>query len=742
MRGALLGIMIAMLSVGIAHAERRVALVIGNTTYENLSSLRNPDGDARRMAALLDGNGFEVMRCDGDEPGCFDLTRSDMLDALDDFEEMARGASVALVFYAGHGMQTADGNVIAPTDIDISCGDWRARREVLLDDVLEAMAGAEEKIVILDACRNDPFRAQQCLDRGARPLSFGSIAVPDSASRFLLMTSTQNGQFAQDGEAGGHSPFAEALFHWMERQPASRFDQMLDRVTKRVVERTSAANFTQIPEILIRGGAPDSCLAGGACGADSDAVALRAEVDALKAENARNQEFEAIVVAVLRGAGYSDPYALSAEERKRFFDSIMEATQALAARPDGGEVALAALRSGDVDAAEDVFLDDLEGDQGAGDPAARAASARHIAALARPSDTAKAARYYGEAVRLDPDHVQSWIELAETSLALGDRDAALEAYERADALTRTTGTPAQRMWIAEGLADMEWERGRTRVALALYREAFDLAERAIADQPDNLDLARGQIVTSYNIGHLAMDAGETDEALAFFRQGLAIAERLAAQEPGNPVWQFDIGRGHERIGRALQQAGDAAGALEHYQRKHAIMTRVAAANPTNPVWIRDLSLADEFIGDMAVAAGDHDKAVAHYQASLDRMIRLRDSDPSNADYRRFTSVTHLKAGDSRFALGETEAAIADYRAAMEQSRGLVALDPGNGQWGWDLFRAYQRMASSQPPGAEWHALALETIQNLDAAGSLSEHNRHWIRITRERFEQAQLAEAP
>src|SRR5690606_18722147 len=119
-------------------------------------------------------------------------------------------------------------------------------------------------------------------------------------------------------------------------------------------------------------------------------------------------------------------------------------------------------RSGDTKAAETVLLGDLEDGTGEGDPKAKAASARHLAALARPSDTAKAARYLDEAVRLDPGHVQSWIDLAETSLALGDRDRAIEAYEQADALTRSSGTPAQRMWIAEGLADMEWERGRTR----------------------------------------------------------------------------------------------------------------------------------------------------------------------------------------------------------------------------------------------------------------------------------------
>ncbi|MEP1114009.1 MAG: caspase family protein, partial [Nitratireductor sp.] len=227
------------LPVAMATAAERVALIIGNNAYENMAALNNPVGDATRLATTLTNNGFEVMSCDGATPGCFDLDRGALQDALEDFEYMADGASVALVFYAGHGMQTAEGNVLAPTDMELSCGTWKARREVLLDDVLEAMEGADQKIVILDACRNDPFKAQQCVDRGARPLSFDSFAVPDSASRFLLITSTRAGQLAQDGVPGAHSPFAEALFHWMENEPTAPFAQMLDRVSKRVIERTT-----------------------------------------------------------------------------------------------------------------------------------------------------------------------------------------------------------------------------------------------------------------------------------------------------------------------------------------------------------------------------------------------------------------------------------------------------------------------------------------------------------------------
>jgi uncharacterized caspase-like protein len=339
------GCAVVALSTPQASAAGRVALVIGNGDYRNLTPLSNPGSDARRMAELLAANGFDVMRCGGTAPGCFDLDRGELLDALDDFADMAKGADVALAFYAGHGMQTGDGNVIAPTDIEIDCGDWSTKRSVVLDDVLEAMDGAAEKIVILDACRNDPFKAQQCLNRGVRPLSFGSFAVPQSVSRFLLVSSTQNGQLAQDGLPGAHSPFAESLFSAMESDAAIAFDQLFNKVAKNVIEKTASRNFTQVPEMLVRGGAPETCLAGSGCGADPEAAALRAEVETLKAETVRNQQYEDIVVALLRSGGL-DPKTVGAEQKEQFFRTVMAAARALESKGAEGQMALAALALG------------------------------------------------------------------------------------------------------------------------------------------------------------------------------------------------------------------------------------------------------------------------------------------------------------------------------------------------------------------------------------------------------------
>src|SRR5262245_62159355 len=87
-----------------ARADGRVALVVGNDAYRSLSPLANPGADARALARVLAANGFEVLSCDGKEPGCFDLTREGLQDALEVLADKAKGKELALVFFSGHGM--------------------------------------------------------------------------------------------------------------------------------------------------------------------------------------------------------------------------------------------------------------------------------------------------------------------------------------------------------------------------------------------------------------------------------------------------------------------------------------------------------------------------------------------------------------------------------------------------------------------------------------------------------------
>jgi hypothetical protein len=243
---------LAALLAGIssANADRRVALVIGIGAYKNLSSLDNPVSDAKAIAASLRGRGFEVHEY-------YDALRGDLLNALEDFQAATSGADVALVYYAGHGMELAGENVLAPIDTEVTCEPRQARRTVKIGELFDALGQAKNQVVLLDACRNDPF--PQCASRGT--LSGGGFRglqrVAASDTSLIIANSTLSGQLAADGEPGAHSPFATALLSRFDADGSAPLRDMLDRTARDVRDATGG---TQVPEISTQGGAPDICL--------------------------------------------------------------------------------------------------------------------------------------------------------------------------------------------------------------------------------------------------------------------------------------------------------------------------------------------------------------------------------------------------------------------------------------------------------------------------------------------------
>lgn len=194
-----------------ALAARRVALVIGNSAYEHVGRLANPANDATSVATALKEAGFDVVDLRQD------LKTSEMRRTLRDFSDAARGADVAVIYYAGHGMEVDGNNYLIPVDAvlerDIDVYD----EAFALDRVLATIEPAKQlRLIILDACRDNPFAKTMKRTIASRAIGRGLAKVEPSGPNTLIAFASKAGSVASDGDSG-HSPFTTALVKYIAR---------------------------------------------------------------------------------------------------------------------------------------------------------------------------------------------------------------------------------------------------------------------------------------------------------------------------------------------------------------------------------------------------------------------------------------------------------------------------------------------------------------------------------------------
>lgn len=196
-------------------AERRVALVLGNSDYRHAPRLPNPVNDAKAMADSLRGAGFELIG----GAAQLDLDKAGTEQAIRSFGTKLAGADVGLFYYAGHGLQTRGTNFLLPVSANLT-RESDVRYELIdVAMVLDEMALAESRlnIVILDACRNNPFGG-----RGLRAVSPG-LAQMQAPAGTIIAYATQPGAVAADG-SGANSPYTEALSKALLKPGETVFD--------------------------------------------------------------------------------------------------------------------------------------------------------------------------------------------------------------------------------------------------------------------------------------------------------------------------------------------------------------------------------------------------------------------------------------------------------------------------------------------------------------------------------------
>jgi uncharacterized caspase-like protein len=188
-----------------AWAEKRIALVIGNSAYQYAPQLTNPHNDAGDMASKLTELGFVVVTGR-------DLDLMGMRRSIRDFVDKLEGADLALFFYAGHGLQVNGNNYMIPIDAQLASNNDLDFEALPIDLVLSAMErNAKVNLIFLDACRDNPLAATLARSMGTRSVAVGrGLAKLDTGVGSLIVFSTQPGNVALDG-AGRNSPFTTAL---------------------------------------------------------------------------------------------------------------------------------------------------------------------------------------------------------------------------------------------------------------------------------------------------------------------------------------------------------------------------------------------------------------------------------------------------------------------------------------------------------------------------------------------------
>jgi len=207
-----------------AAAEKRIALVVGNSQYSS-SKLINPKNDATDISEALRGLGFDVELA-------LDLSYSEMNDEITSFGQKLNSADVGLFFYAGHGVQVDGVNYLIPTNIELSEADSSADKVISTSYILKKMelAGNGVNIMVLDACRNNP--GFEDFKTSPSP----GLAVIEAPTASFIAYSTAPGNIASDG-SGRNSPYTQGVLKNI-KMPGQTIEQMFKKVRVAVVQNT------------------------------------------------------------------------------------------------------------------------------------------------------------------------------------------------------------------------------------------------------------------------------------------------------------------------------------------------------------------------------------------------------------------------------------------------------------------------------------------------------------------------
>ena len=512
---------------------RGVALVIGETDYEQLADLGNPERDARAMDDLLDDLGFDVSRVlDGDA--------EELREEIAEFIEDAADADVALVYYSGHGVELGGRNYLVPVDTDLTTPASAGQSLVPVDDLLAQLARTVPvTIVLLDACRTEAFPVGQVialpsgeqlkvegvgLEAVKGPTPVARADLPAESLGMVIGFAASPGQPAFDGEPGGNSPYAAALVKHFAAGGYSLAD-LMTMVSEEVYLKTRAQQLPWVNSSLRR------------------VLQFGGPLQETGGDEAEIREGRRELLLTI---------ATAPEATRRYVETVASA--------EG--VPLDALYG---------MLKVLEVDTSGG--------AQDVEAQLR-----EGARKLKEFLAAQPGSVKTDVELArlaglaDTAQAEGAIDLALKfrqaASRRADELNASVDETeanlrADRMQIGSTYAD----HARTAVlnfdfstAAQMWSKAFEQVERW--DEALALDYQREQAGALADHGQYKGDNDALGEAIALY-------ETLSVRAQGAALW----GPIRNDLGNALQELGDRQGDSLMLERAVAAYEDAITATP-------------------------------------------------------------------------------------------------------------------------------------------------------------------
>jgi hypothetical protein len=202
-----LGLICALICFDPARAEKRVALVIGNSAYQHVPAVPNPSRDAKAMAAMFDNAGFDVVTTQYDA-GNLELKR-----AIRQFEDAATEADTAVIYYAGHGIEIHGTNYLIPIDAKLAADRNADDEAITLDRLVQAIDGARRlRLVILDTCRDNAFARTMKRERAAAlPEVHAGVCKSEPTGVNTLIAFAAKTALSLDASDADHSPYAAAL---------------------------------------------------------------------------------------------------------------------------------------------------------------------------------------------------------------------------------------------------------------------------------------------------------------------------------------------------------------------------------------------------------------------------------------------------------------------------------------------------------------------------------------------------